>query len=103
MRTRLLLVLFLVATPPAALAQRAAPPRSPSASPEAGAITPGEVQRMFDAWALVQAQDALSLSEDQYGRFATRLKALQDTRRRHMQARQQIGADLRRALNGQAA
>jgi hypothetical protein len=58
---------------------------------------------MFDAWVLVQAQDALNLNDAQYGSFVSRLKALQDTRRRHLQARAQLVADLRRALNQRQA
>ena len=100
MRT-LVLVTTLLLVPGAAFGQRAGR-RQPPAADESGAITPGEVQRMFDAWALVQAQDALNLSEAQYGRFVTKLKALQDTRRRHQQARTQLLGDLRRTLNGPA-
>jgi len=100
MRTAVL-VTSLLLLPAMASAQRG-PHRQPpaAAADDSGAITPGEVQRMFDAWALVQAQDALSLSEAQYGPFVTKLKALQDTRRRHQQARTQMLGDLRRTLNG---
>ena len=94
-------ILFGIACP--VQAQRAARRQAPAAGQDDnGPITPGEVQRMFDAWTLVQAQDALNLSEAQYGRFVTRLKALQDARRRHQQARMQILGDLRRTLNGPA-
>jgi hypothetical protein len=99
MRTSVLLIALLL-VPGAAFAQRADRRQAPAGSDVNGPITPGEVQRMFDAWALVQAQDALSLSEAQYGRFVTKLKALQDTRRRHLQARTQLLGDLRRTLNG---
>jgi hypothetical protein len=51
---------------------------------------------------VMQAQDALQLSEEQYGRFVTRLKALQDTRRRHQIARNQLMGDLRRLTNPQS-
>ena len=50
---------------------------------------------------VLQAQEALQLSEAQYGRFVTRLKALQDARRRHQVARNQIMGDLRRLTNPQ--
>ena len=50
---------------------------------------------------MLQAQEALQLSEAQYGRFVTRLKALQDTRRRHQRARNQIMGDLRKLTNPQ--
>jgi hypothetical protein len=89
----------------AAAAQRQPPPApsapaagEPAAQPE---ISAGEIQRLYDAYALVQAQEALQLSDDQYVRFVTRLKALQETRRRHQQARNQILQDLRRLTNPQ--
>jgi len=75
-------------------------PRDATQEPhDVNGITPAEVQRMFDAYALVQAQDALSLPEAQYARFVTRFKALQDARRRHVQARAKILGELRRAMN----
>jgi hypothetical protein len=98
MRTVTLVALVLLALPPAASAQRAQ--RRPPSAGDNGPITPGEVQRMFDAWTVVQAQDALNLPDAQYGKFVAKLKALQDTRRRHQQARTQLLGDLRRTLNG---
>ena len=71
------------------------PPTPPPAQPGPD-IPANEVQRLFDAWALVQAQDALQLSEAQYGRFVTRLKTLQEVRRKNQQARGKILQDLRR-------
>jgi hypothetical protein len=65
-------------------------------------IGAGELQKLFEAYTVLQAQDALQLSETQYGRFVTRLKLLQDTRRRHQQTRNQMLADLRRLTNPQA-
>ncbi len=97
-------VLSLIAAP--AAAQGTAPPpqdaQTMPAPPEGPAINAGQIQRWFEAFTVLQAQDALQLSEAQYGRFVTRLKALQDTRRRHQQARNQILADLRRLSNPQA-
>ena len=75
------------------------PPQLPGA--EDGPISAGKVAQLFDAYTMVQAQDALRLSEDQYGRFVTRFKALQDTRRRHQGARSQIMGDLRKQTNPQ--
>jgi hypothetical protein len=98
MRTVTLVALVLLALPPAASAQRAQ--RRSAPADDNGPITPGEVQRMFDAWTVVQAQDALNLPDAQYGKFVAKLKALQDTRRRHQQARTQLLGDLRRTLNG---
>jgi Spy/CpxP family protein refolding chaperone len=92
---------FLASVIPAAAAQRANQPPKPPAQGIPGQadpadMNPGEIQRMFDAWALVEAQDVLQLSDAQYGKFVPRMKALHDTRRRHQQARQQILAELRK-------
>lgn len=65
------------------------------------AISAGQIQRWFEAFTVLQAQEALQLSEAQYGRFVTRLKALQDARRKHQLARNQIMGDLRRLTNPQ--
>jgi len=61
-------------------------------------VTPNEIQRMFDAYALVQAQDQLALGDEQYGRFLTRFKALQDVRRRSLQEHTRLVVELRRLL-----
>jgi len=86
------------------------PPQAPAAQlpqipegPGARPIGAGELQRLFEAYTVLQAQEALQLSETQYGRFVTRLKSLQDQRRRHQQTRNQILGDLRRLTNPQAA
>jgi hypothetical protein len=57
---------------------------------------------MLDAYALVQAESALELKEAQYGEFVARLKKLQDTRRRHQQARNRQIQELRRMTQPQA-
>jgi hypothetical protein len=61
-------------------------------------VTPNEIQRMFDAYALVQAQDQLALNDEQYGRFLARFKALQDIRRRSLQEHTRLVVELRRLL-----
>jgi hypothetical protein len=81
-------------------AAQAPPPGAPPLPPAGAPITAGEVQKFFEAYTVMQAQDALQLTEAQYGRFVTRLKALQDTRRRHQQARNQIIVALRQMTNG---
>jgi hypothetical protein len=62
------------------------------------AVTPNEIQRMFDAYALVQAQDQLKLNDDQYSRFLVRFRSLQDVRRRSLQEHLRLIAELRRLL-----
>ena len=59
-------------------------------------VSPAEIQRMFDAYALVQAQDQLKLADDQYPQFLSRFKALQEMRRRLQTERVRIIQDLRR-------
>jgi hypothetical protein len=71
--------------------QRGAP------GPDAG-VTPAEIQQMFDAYFLVQAQEALQLRDDQYPQFLTRLRALQAIRRRAENQRRQNINQIRRML-----
>jgi hypothetical protein len=86
----------LAVTIPAASAQQ----RQPRA--QAGRLAPAEVQGLFDAYTLMQAQESLKLSDAQYAQFVTRLKALQDTRRRNQQARARLLRELAREANAGA-
>jgi Spy/CpxP family protein refolding chaperone len=74
-------------------AQRPNPPTD-----ESPAVTPAEIQRMFDSYALMQAQEQLQIRDDQFPRFLTRFKALQDIRRQALQQRARRIAELRRLL-----
>jgi hypothetical protein len=58
-------------------------------------VRPAELAAMLDAWAIVQAQTALQLNDGQYGQFVTRLKRLQETRRRNGQMRNRLLAQIR--------
>jgi hypothetical protein len=87
-----LCVCLLCAGVPAAHAQQ------PPAGPGNDSVSPAEIQRLFDAYALVQAQAQLKLSDDQYPPFLARYKALQDLRRRSQNERGRIIQDLRRLL-----
>ena len=69
--------------------------------PDPATISAPQIQRWFEAFTVLQAQEALQLSEAQYGRFVTRLKALQEARRRQQQTRNKILADMRRLTNPQ--
>lgn len=101
----LVAALVAVAPAPAAAAQAAARGRSGAQAPAPPVVLPqdedgrpisaGQIQRLFDAYTVLQAQEALGLTEAQYGRFVTRLKSLQEMRRRHQQARNQILNQLR--------
>jgi hypothetical protein len=63
------------------------------------AMTPAHVQQLFDAMLVMQAQEALSLTEQQYAQFLTRVRLLQDTRRRHLQQRNRLINELQRLTN----
>ena len=80
-----------------ALAAAQPPEEAPARPrPARGALAPAEVVAMLDAYAVVQAQDALRLTDAQYSTFVTRLKKLQEMRRKNQRARNQIIQDLRR-------
>ncbi|MCX6544756.1 MAG: hypothetical protein NTV05_10140 [Acidobacteria bacterium] len=57
---------------------------------------PVEVQRLFDAYSVIRAQDALKLTDDQFAQFLPKLTALQETRRRNDRMHNQIVAELGR-------
>ena len=69
------------------------------AAGEAPNVSPAEIQRMFDSYALMQAQDQLQIGDDQFPQFLTRFKALQDLRRQALQQRTRRITELRRLLN----
>ena len=62
-------------------------------------VTPAEIQRMFDAYALVQAQEQLKLADDKYTPFLAKFKQLQDVRRRAHADRAKAIQELRRLAN----
>jgi hypothetical protein len=61
-----------------------------------------ELQRLFDAYMVMQAQEALQLDDAQFGQFLPKLKALQETRRRNAQARHQLVGELGRLTSPSA-
>ena len=61
----------------------------------------GRVQQMFDAYALMQAQEQLKIRDEQFPQFLARFKALQDVRRRRLQNRTALIVRLRE-LAGEA-
>jgi DNA repair ATPase RecN len=66
-------------------------------------LSPIEVVNMLDAYAVLQAQNALQLTDAQYGQFVTRLRRLHQTRRQAMQERHRLLQQLRRLSNPQVA
>src|SRR5690349_813552 len=80
---------------------------SASAQPAAGqapgqaaneTVDAAELGRLFDAYTVMQAQEALGLDEAKFGPFVTRLKALQEIRRRNLRERAMVMRELRRLL-----
>jgi hypothetical protein len=59
---------------------------------------PAELGRLFDAYTVMQAQEALGLDEARFGPFVTRLRALQQLRRRHVRERAVVMRELRLLL-----
>ena len=85
------IVVLGVAGPARAQARAGAPPRD-------AAVSPVELQRMFDAYSIVQAQEFLKVSDEQYARFLPRFKSLLDTRRQTLQQRTRVLNSVRRLL-----
>ncbi len=79
-----------------ALAQRAqGAPRVPTQRQQIGLA---EIQRLFDAYTVVQAQEALALDDAQFGKFLPRLRTLHEARRRTDAERQRLTTELARML-----
>ena len=71
----------------------------PPLPPGPGEMTPFQLQQLFDAMLVMQAQQALSLSETQYGQFLTRLRVLQESRRQYQVGRNRLINELQRLTN----
>ncbi len=61
-----------------------------------GGVAPAELQRLFDAYIVMQAQQQLQLTDDQFARFLTRVRTLQEVRRRGQMERGRLLQELRR-------
>jgi hypothetical protein len=120
MRALVLIAALMIAAPTFAKDQRAQPqpalaspdegqnppPQQKGGGPlpglDNGDMTPGEIQKLFDAYLVMEAQQALQLSDQQYPQFLTRLRTLQDTRRKNQQERNQLMNQLQRLTNPRA-
>lgn len=89
----LVLALTLVVTPVAAQVGARAQAEAPAD------LAPGEVQRLFDAMMVADAQKSLALDDKQFPEFITRLRALQETRRGNLLQRVKLMAELQRLSN----
>jgi len=100
-------VLAALAGAPAAAQGFQAQPQGPGRQPLPGIdnsdMTPAEIQKLFDAYLVMEAQQALTLSDEQYPQFLTRLRALQETRRRNQQERFRLMGELQRLSNPRQA
>ena len=84
---------------PAAPSETPAPKAGPAAP--SAPLTQAELNRFFEAYALLQAQSMLRLTDDQYADFIVRLRALHAVRRRHQQAHHRLVQELRKLTNPQ--
>ena len=66
---------------------------------DAPGVSPAEIQRLFDSYALMHAQEQLKVSDERFPQFLARFKVLQDTRRRNQQQRFRMIQELRRLSN----
>ena len=96
---------WLIGTTAYAQGQPQGPPPGggPLAGLDNGNMTPAEIQKLFDAYLLMEAQQALDLTDQQYPQFLARLRTLQDTRRRNQQERIQLMGALQRLTNPRVA
>jgi hypothetical protein len=81
------------------MAATAAAQQQPEASATDERRLAPDVQRLFDAYVLMQAQERLALSDQQYPQFVQRLKALQDARRKTHAERAVLIQELARAVS----
>lgn len=81
----------------------AQPAQGPAVPPGAPEMTPFQLQQLFDAMVVMRAQEELSLGEQQYAQFLTRLRPLQEARRRYQQERARLINELQRLTNARNA
>ena len=60
----------------------------------------GDIQRLLDAYAIMQAQEYLGLTDQQFPAFVSRLRSLQETRRRIELSRLGLLRELERMSRG---
>ena len=94
----LLCVLCAASLSAQARQSKPAPPAAPPAAGEAG-VSPGDVQRMFDAYMLMQAQEQLKINDEHFPQFLTGYKALQELRRKNLQEHGRLLVEMRQMLN----
>jgi hypothetical protein len=75
---------------------RVAPGPNAGAAADDASVSPAEIQRLFDAYVVMQAQQALQLTDEQFPKFLARVKTLQEVRRRGQMQRGRMLQELRR-------
>jgi hypothetical protein len=79
---------------------QAAPPRRggmPPVPPD-GALLPGEVDRILEAYVITEAQRVLQIGNEQYPEFFRRMQHLQNLQRMHRNQRQRAIVELRQMI-----
>ena len=102
----LLCAVSVAAQPPAAPNRQGRQGRQgPAGNAQAGrggetpGVSPADVQKMFDAYAVMQAQEQLKIGDEKFAQFLKRYKGLQDVRRKNLQERSRLVVELRQMLN----
>ena len=96
MRTLAIAFVSLLLTGTAAFAQREGQVQAPPPMPL------GEIQKLLDGYAVVQAQEYLGMTDAQFSPFLPKLQALQAARRRGEQERMRLLMELRRLTNARS-
>ena len=105
MRTVIALLVFMSATAVASAQpqqQQQGPGRQGGAPQAPGPMQAGEVQKLLDGYAVIQAQEFLGLSDTQFAQFLPKFRALQETRRRNEMERLRVIQELNRITNPRA-
>ncbi len=93
------MLIAIMATAAPALARAQARLPGAGAAGDDPTVSPFELQKLFDSYALVQAQQFLAISDDQYAKFLPRFMALQTARRQALQQRTRVLNEVRRLVN----
>ena len=94
-----LAVMVACATPAVAAQGRRTQPGTAGGD---AAVSPAEIQRMLDGYMLIQAQDVLQLTDEQFPRFLARVRTWQESRRRTQGERLRMLQELRRMTSGRS-
>lgn len=91
----------LVAAAPVAARGAQARGRGPGAGAAVeDGVSPAEIQQLFDAYVVMQAQRELELTDEQFPQFLARVRHLQEVRRRGQMQRGRMLQEVRRLVQG---